>query len=349
MVVGAGPNGLVAANVLADAGWEVLVLEAQPEAGGAVRSGTVTETGFVHDRYSAFYPLALASPAMQAMGLEDWGVRFCHGPLVVAHPTLDGTCAVLSRDVEETAASLEAFAAGDGDAWRRWSAWWDPVGPRLVDALFRPFPPVRATARLLRSLGSPGEVARFAAFGVRSVREHATSEFRGAGAQRLLTGNALHADLHPSSPGGALFAWMLCGIGQQLGWPCVQGGAGNLTRALIARLRAGGGEVRCDSEVVRVDVCNGRARGVLTRGRHPGRGAPRRAGRCRRTSFVSSSRGRRAPTAPGAAWASTLQLRRQHGQGRLGAACTDPVGEQPGAAITGGAHHRRCRGAHAVV
>ncbi len=161
MVVGAEHNGLVAANVLADAGWEVLVLEAQPEAGGAVRSGTVTETGFVHDRYSAFYPLALASPAMQAMELEDWGVRFCHGPLVVAHPTLDGTCAVLSRDVEETAASLEAFAAGDGDAWRRWSAWWDPVGrgsSTLCFVAFRRCAPPRgccgAWALLARSRAS---------------------------------------------------------------------------------------------------------------------------------------------------------------------------------------------------
>ena len=38
VVIGAGPNGLVAANVLADAGWDVEVLEAQPEPGGAVRS-----------------------------------------------------------------------------------------------------------------------------------------------------------------------------------------------------------------------------------------------------------------------------------------------------------------------
>ena len=38
VVVGAGPNGLVAANHLVDAGWSVLVLEAQPSVGGAVRS-----------------------------------------------------------------------------------------------------------------------------------------------------------------------------------------------------------------------------------------------------------------------------------------------------------------------
>ena len=38
VVIGAGPNGLVAANVLADAGWSVVVLEAQAEPGGAVRT-----------------------------------------------------------------------------------------------------------------------------------------------------------------------------------------------------------------------------------------------------------------------------------------------------------------------
>ena len=62
IVVGAGPNGLVAANHLADAGWSVLVLEAQPEVGGAVRSARDVHPDFVHDTFSAFYPLAAASP-----------------------------------------------------------------------------------------------------------------------------------------------------------------------------------------------------------------------------------------------------------------------------------------------
>lgn len=38
VVIGSGPNGLVAANLLADAGWEVVLLEAQHVVGGAVRS-----------------------------------------------------------------------------------------------------------------------------------------------------------------------------------------------------------------------------------------------------------------------------------------------------------------------
>jgi phytoene dehydrogenase-like protein len=70
LVIGSGPNGLVAANLLADRGWSVTVLEAAPEPGGAVRSAELMEPGFVNDVFSAFYPFALASPAIQRLKLE---------------------------------------------------------------------------------------------------------------------------------------------------------------------------------------------------------------------------------------------------------------------------------------
>ena len=38
VVIGAGPNGLVAANLLVDRGWDVIVYEAAPQPGGAVHS-----------------------------------------------------------------------------------------------------------------------------------------------------------------------------------------------------------------------------------------------------------------------------------------------------------------------
>src|SRR5437764_10174457 len=89
VVIGAGHNGLVAANVLADAGWSVRVVEAEEEPGGAVRSGELVEPGYVNDRFSAFYPMAAASPVFRALGLD---IPFRHGPLVLAHPAPDGTC-----------------------------------------------------------------------------------------------------------------------------------------------------------------------------------------------------------------------------------------------------------------
>src|SRR4051794_26035565 len=84
VVIGAGPNGLVAANLLADRGWSVPVFEAAPEPGGAVRSAELMEPGFVNDLFSAFYPFAQVSPAIPRLGLEDYGLRWCRAPLVLA-------------------------------------------------------------------------------------------------------------------------------------------------------------------------------------------------------------------------------------------------------------------------
>ncbi|MBV9292490.1 MAG: NAD(P)/FAD-dependent oxidoreductase, partial [Frankiales bacterium] len=117
VVIGSGPNGLVAANLLLDAGWSVHVVEAGDAPGGAVRSAEVTAPGFVNDLFSAFYPLAQDKAPIARLQLEDEGLRWAHAPLVVSHPTGDGRAAVLSRDLEVTAASLDGYAPGDGAAW----------------------------------------------------------------------------------------------------------------------------------------------------------------------------------------------------------------------------------------
>ena len=264
IVIGAGPNGLVGANRLADAGLEVLVLEAQPDAGGAVRSGELVEPGFTSDLFSAFYPLGIASPHLRALHLEEHGLEWLHAPAVVAHPASDGTCATLYRDVERTAATVGRFAAEDAEAWTRLSRQWLNVQPAFIDFLMRPFPPVRPTMRMLRRLGSAKEILDFARLGIMPLRRHAEEEFRGAGAGRLLAGNALHADVTPDSMGSALYGWVLCGIGQSLGWPVARGGAQKITDALVARLRARGGELRTSAEVTAILTSGARATGVRT-------------------------------------------------------------------------------------
>ena len=103
VVVGAGPNGLVAANHLADAGWSVLVLEAQPEVGGAVRSDRELHPDYVQDTFSAFYPLAAASETIQSFRLEDHGLTWVHAPAVLGNPLPGGEWAVLHRDRAVTA------------------------------------------------------------------------------------------------------------------------------------------------------------------------------------------------------------------------------------------------------
>jgi phytoene dehydrogenase-like protein len=179
----------------------VVVLEAAPVPGGAVRTEPLTEPGFRHDVFSAFYPLAVASPRIRDLRLEEHGLRWRRAEAVLAHPLRDGRCATLWPDPERTAASLEAFGAGDGDAWRRLYARWERLGGAVVDALMRPLPPVVPALRLVRRLGPHG-LARFARFAALPVRRLAEEEFAGAGGGLLLAGNTLHSDLSPESAGG---------------------------------------------------------------------------------------------------------------------------------------------------
>ncbi|MFE7484105.1 phytoene desaturase family protein [Streptomyces sp. NPDC057552] len=263
VVIGSGPNGLVAANVLADSGWSVEVLEEQGEPGGAVRSDRGVDPAYVNDLFSSFYPLAAVSPVLAALDLEREGLRWSHAPRVLAHPLADGRCAVLDRDRAVTAEGLDGFAPGDGRGWLELCAVWERLGDDLVKALFSPFPPVLAGAGLLARVRAAGGL-RLARSLLLPVRRLGEEEFRGEGGRLLLAGNALHADLAPEAAGSGGFGWLMSMLGQFHGFPVPVGGSGALTEALVRRLRARGGTVRCGQRVTEVVVRRGRAVGVRT-------------------------------------------------------------------------------------
>jgi phytoene dehydrogenase-like protein len=258
VVIGAGHNGLVAANLLADAGWEVVVLEGTAAAGGAVRSAEVAAPGFLSDLCSAFYPLAAGSPPLRALDLAAHGLQWTHAPEVVAHLLPDGRAAILNRDLDLTAASLEAFAPGDGDRWVRAYGQWRAVSDALIGALLTPFPPVRAGLRLASRLGVADGLRLVRRF-LLPTRALGSELFAGDGAQVLMAGLALHTDLSPDEASSGGYGWLLAMLGQQFGFPVPVGGAQRLTDALVARFR---GRLETSAMVDRVIVGGGKALGV---------------------------------------------------------------------------------------
>ena len=264
VVIGAGPNGLVAANLLAGAGWSVEVLEANPDPGGAVRSGETCEPGFVHDRFSSFYPFAAASPAIAALDLEGVGLRWRRAPSVLAHVRPgDGTAGILAGELDETCAGLDDGA--DGEPWRLLMGRWARIEGAFMHAFFTPFPPVVGGARLAARV-DPRDLLRLARFLALSVRRMADEHFAGRDARDLLAGNALHADLAPEAVGSGAFGWIMSGLGQHHGFPVPEGGAGRLSDALAERLRRRGGRLRLGATVTRVVVRDGHAVAVRTAG-----------------------------------------------------------------------------------
>lgn len=265
VVIGAGHNGLVAANLLVDAGWDVEVLEATEVPGGAVRSAYVTAPGYLSDLYSSFYPLGYASPVLDGLGLERHGLSWTHAPDVLAHLLPDGRAAVVNRDLDVTAASLEAFAPGDGERWRHAYADWRRVAEPMLQIITTPFPPVRGGLGLLRQLRAGGAL-RLARRLVLPVRKLGAELFEGEGGTVLLAGCALHTDLSPEEAGSGVYGWLLAMLGQQVGWPVPVGGAQRITDALVARLVERGGRITYGARVERVLTARGRAMGVRTAG-----------------------------------------------------------------------------------
>src|SRR5437879_12011082 len=128
-VIGAGPNGLAAAIVLAQAGFQVQVFEAEPQPGGAARTLPLTLPGFLHDFGSAVHPMAVSSPFFTSLPLSMYGLEWIHPTSPLAHPLEDGTAIILERSLDATAANL----GEDGRAWRRLFApfvdQWIDIGP----------------------------------------------------------------------------------------------------------------------------------------------------------------------------------------------------------------------------
>lgn len=261
LVVGSGPNGLAAAITLARAGVEVTVLEASDRAGGAVATEELTLPGFHHDVFSAVYPATVASPVFAAWPLERHGLRWTHPRYCYAHPVGDGRAVALARDVEETAASLDALHPGDGDAWRAFvRPYLDHFGA-WRDVMLAPFPPVRGALRTLAAHRLKGTLD-WGKLVLMPAEALADRLFAHEGAKAWLYGSAMHGDVPPQGPGSAVAAAHLNVMGHHAGWPSPEGGAGRLAGAMLAYLDSLGGRVRTGAPVTRVQVEHGRAAGV---------------------------------------------------------------------------------------
>jgi phytoene dehydrogenase-like protein len=240
-VVGAGPNGLAAAIVLAQAGFDVSVFEAEPTPGGAVRTLPLTLPGFLHDFGSAVHPWVVGSPFFSTLPLRDYGLEWIHSPAPLAHPLDDGTAVMLGRNLSDAEATLGV----DGKAWRRlvgpFVEHWQEFAPEILQ-------PVHLFTR------HPWLMARFGMSAFRSAESLAASAFRDQRTRALFAGMAAHSFLRLDDSLSGAFGILLAVSAHAVGWPIPQGGSQSITNALCVHLAKLGGKVMTSSRIENLEA-----------------------------------------------------------------------------------------------
>jgi phytoene dehydrogenase-like protein len=235
-VIGAGPNGLAAAIVLAQAGLEVEVFEAESQPGGAARTMELTMPGFHHDFGSAVHPMAVGSPFFSTLPLHDYGLEWIHSPAPLAHPLDDGTAVLLERNFDDVQAAL----GEDGAAWR---GLMEPLAerwPELAHDILRP---------LLAWPRHPLLLAKFGMCALPSARFVALQRFRTERVRALFAGLSAHSVLNLDQTLSASFGVVMGVSAHAVGWPIPRGGAQSITNALSGYLAALGGRIHTSTRI----------------------------------------------------------------------------------------------------
>jgi phytoene dehydrogenase-like protein len=270
IVIGAGLNGLVAANYLAKAGKKVLVLERRAIAGGQAATESFGD-GFKVDALHAGGQLR---PDIVAdLQLDQYGL-----PVSISEPLIsllpDGNQLRLSADADnETLASIAAISKKDAERWPAFVAFINQAAAFLDVAYRTPMPrmphfsmsegvPLAKLALHLRGLGARDMFKTIRMLPM-SALEFTEEWFESDFVRAAIGAVAVHGStLGPMSAGAGytlMHNWLNRG---GPGHKRVEGGVGRIADALVTALKARGGEVRLSAEVQSVLVDDQRACGV---------------------------------------------------------------------------------------
>ena len=262
VVIGTGHNALILSAYLGRSGLRVLAVDRAAVAGGGLATVQAPRhPGFLHNTHAFFQRAITAMPWYTDLDLERLGARYIEPELNVALITRDGRALEWWTDIEKTIGSVAQFSRRDADTLRRWHDEFVPIVHGILGPEHRspPLPPAERRALLERT--APGR--RLLDVSALSPLEFVQREFEHTTVQAgLLFFNGLReVDLRERGFGHHIAALIASPAKAQMS----RGGSAALARALVAAVRAAGGDIRLMTEPARIVVENGRALGIETR------------------------------------------------------------------------------------
>jgi phytoene dehydrogenase-like protein len=258
VVAGAGHNSLIAAAYLAEAGLEVVVLEARDLIGGNTVTEELTLPGFRHDSCSSAHVLIQSNPLLRndELRLGRYGLNYAFTDPAVVMPLPDGDSLTMWRDRARTAEEIARFSRHDVRAYLELLREWDD-GLKQVHGRVSNFPPAELEAETEAAL-------RYSKLNAMSAADVVFERFDNEHVRSLLTWLSFATIQDVDRPGTGILPFSVTAGRQEFGWATPMGGSGMLPRALAALITERGGRIVTGAPVVEITVEGGRASGAVT-------------------------------------------------------------------------------------
>ncbi|MBT81576.1 MAG: phytoene dehydrogenase [Alteromonadaceae bacterium] len=267
IAMGAGHNSLTTCGYLAKAGKKVLLLERHDYAGGGAATQQILTPGYHHDLHSSVHIMIQANPLITNDELDlfkKYGMDYKYSDVPHATIFADQSALMTYKDLDKTCEGMAKISQRDADAYRRFVELGQSMLPMVMPGMYKPQPPLGALMAMLDS-SEEGRVMMdmMQRSSMDIINTWFTHDKIKMHIARAVSENLQLPDELGTGMGTVMFTALMHTYGVAQPW----GGSGKLSESMVRAIEATGGEIRYNSEIKRILVSGGKAKGVeLTTG-----------------------------------------------------------------------------------